>query len=339
MISEQAKKFDELTKLQLTRVDTQLATELYYSKKNVRERIKMHISYDHEILQCINNAVTEITKWAKEFSGYAAKRNRLNKLLRHNSIADIIVDATVLVVNLDDRTDLITSLAGQLAPRIEGIDDQREAVITAGEILTLMCDSDLFDMELLERPYEDEESGEMFLTKSWYISNPWELPQELKKQIARAMYLPPMIVPPNLLTHNKSSGFLSIESETLLLGRDNHHEGDICLDALNRMSQIPLSINLEMLLSIKNETLISPEVMATLTADPKKMEQYKKFMGDSAEVYAHIIKHGNKYWIPYKPDKRGRTYAQAYHCNPQGNKFQKSIIELYNKEPVTGSFD
>jgi len=39
--------------------------------------------------------------------------------------------------------------------------------------------------------------------------------------------------------------------------------------------------------------------------------------------------------LTHKYDKRGRCYSQGYHVNPQGNDWNKAVIEFAEKEPVT----
>jgi len=238
-----------------------------------------------------------------------------------------------MVLMLDDRSDLITSLSGQLAGFIKGM-EPKDAVITSGEIVTMMCDQDLFDMEKRDFIFEDEESGEEFLTQSWYIDNPWELSEATSKHIKRAMYLPPMLVKPRKLTNNKSTGYLTKDPESLILGKGNHHNGDICLDSLNRFNSVALSLNVEMLKDITEDMLVDSEMQAKINSDPKRKEQHEKLIADSYHVYAYLVKNGNRFYLEHKNDKRGRTYSQGYHCSTQGNSFRKSIIELADKEVV-----
>lgn len=338
MISEAAKQRDLVTKEAMNKVDIQIATELYYNKKTVRSRVKKEMLLDSELMECLGSAVTAITEWATTFKGYKQKELRLSLLVDNNDIEELITIGMCIVMMLDDRSDLITSLAGQLAYCIEGMDDHRDCVITAGEILTLMCDADLFDMELTSRNMVDEATGEEYQTKSWYISNPWELTHELSLHIKRAMYLPPMIVQPKVLTHNRSTGYLTKEDESLILGKGNHHDGDICLDSLNRFNAIPLSLNVPMLTTITKDLLVDDKLYEKFTSDPKRKEQYEAFMEKSYHIFAYLVKNGNKFHLENKPDKRGRTYSQGYHCNVQGDKFRKSAIELHHQEVVNGQF-
>jgi DNA-directed RNA polymerase len=38
--------------------------------------------------------------------------------------------------------------------------------------------------------------------------------------------------------------------------------------------------------------------------------------------------------MTHKYDKRGRTYSQGYHIQPQGSDWNKAVIEFADKEIV-----
>lgn len=315
------------------KIDTQIATEMYFNKKAVFERIENEINREDELMDCMFQASVAITKWAMGFDKYESKQERLSLLLKHNSVGALVRKAMVLIMYLDSRSDLLTSIAGQLTASIKGMPDHKAGVVTAGEILTLMCDYDCFDMEQSSHTIVDEETGVEYSTNSWYISNPWELSDATSKHIKHGMYLPPMITAPLPLKSNSDSAYLTIEKESLILGRGNHHNNDICLDSLNRFNAIKLSINTNYLKNV--DGLMSD---ATVDMSEESRQQYEKYMEDSMFVFAYLVKQGNEFNLTHKPDKRGRTYAQGYHCSTQGNAFRKGAVDLFNKEKVNGSF-
>ncbi|AGH57554.1 hypothetical protein PYDG_00022 [Pseudoalteromonas phage pYD6-A] len=316
-----------------SRVDTQIATEMYFNRKAIYERIENEIDREPEIMECMFQATRAITEWAIKFDKYESKRLRLDALLEHNQIGALVRRAMVLVMMLNDRSDLITSLAGQLVSAIKGMPDHKAGVVTAGEIMTLMCDYDCFDMDYRQHVIEDEETGAEYTTNSWYVINPWELSDATVKHIKHGMYLPPMITKPQILTCNTDSAYITIEKESLILGKKNHHNKDICLDSLNRFNAIPLAMNVEYLKSV--DKLMEDDVV-DMSEETK--QQYEKFMVDSYFVFAYLVKQGNKFYLSYKVDKRGRSYSQGYHCNVQGNKFRKGAVDLADKEIVNGTF-
>jgi DNA-directed RNA polymerase len=49
-----------------------------------------------------------------------------------------------------------------------------------------------------------------------------------------------------------------------------------------------------------------------------------------------MVEMGNRFYLTHRYDKRGRTYAQGYHVNTQGNCWNKAVIELADEEVVEG---
>jgi hypothetical protein len=66
----------------------------------------------------------------------------------------------------------------------------------------------------------------------------FDIDQATHDLIRQYQYLPPMVVPPlkvgNQVGRNRGSGYLTIISDSLIL-RDNHHDGELCADNLNRL--------------------------------------------------------------------------------------------------------
>lgn len=292
----------------MNKADIQRDTELYYNKDLIRDAIRSEMEQEEELMDLIDSAVTTIDEWSNRTFNYASKNERMDAYVEFNDTRKIVEEIMITIMNLDDQTDLLTSIVGQTSGLIKGM-DKPQAVVTIAEIITLMCDEDLFDMEKSSQVVTDEESLEEYETMSWYISNPWELSKELRKRIARSMYLPPMIVEPNILKHNRSSGYLTKKPESLILGHGNHHNESICLDSLNRFNQVALSLNEEMLTQVGE--IIDDKRKQAFLKDPKRKEQYYEMLKQSYHVYAYLIKHGNKFWLEHKTDKRGRTYAQG----------------------------
>lgn len=338
MISQEAKNFDQKTKEAMSKADVQISTELYYNKKTLHKRLHKEILRDEEICKLMETAVNNITNWANTFDKYESKQIRLRAFIENNDLNSLIERTMCYVLQIDEGKELITSIAGRLAPQIKGLSTYKDQVITAGEIITLMCDEDLFDMQHENYTYVSEETGEEFTVSSWFIYNPWELTEATTLHIERARYLPPMVVHPRKLTKNIDTGYLTKTPEPVLLGKHTHHEGELCLDSLNRAASIPLSLNVNMLKNITEEMLIDEDMQAAFKAHPKRKKQQDTFIKDSYHVFAYLVKNGNRFWMEYRPDNRGRQYSQGYHCNLQGNSFRKSIIELADKEKVTGDF-
>lgn len=153
--------------------------------------------------------------------------------------------------------------------------------------------------------------------------------------IRQYQYLPPMIVPPLEVTSNRGSGYITIQTDSLLL-QDNHHEGDLCLDSINRFNQAALSVNVELVKAIRNswKQLDKPKDGETFEDFQKRLRAFEKYERDAFFTIALMVEMGNRFHLTHKVDKRGRTYCQGYHITYQGNCWNKSCVELADKELV-----
>ena len=166
----------------------------------------------------------------------------------------------------------------------------------------------------------------------------FNITEQTQTLLRQYQYLPPMIVPPLEVKddgNNRGSGYLTIRTDSLLL-QNNHHGGDICVDSLNRFNRIPLSINEDVVKSIRNEWrhMDKPKDGESFEDFQKRLKAFERYERDSFFTIALMIEMGNTFWLTHKVDKRGRTYAQGYHITTQGDCWNKACIELANKELV-----
>jgi hypothetical protein len=153
-----------------------------------------------------------------------------------------------------------------------------------------------------------------------------------------------MLCKPNKLKHNRSNGYKTIKGESLILGNSiNHHDGEICLDVLNIMNSIPLTINEEFreycleeptfdLTTVEGaENMTRVQLMHAVTQQRLNWEDHLR---KSTALYDLMIEEGNHFYLTHKVDKRGRIYSQGYHINPQGTSFKKAVIDLKRKEKI-----
>ena len=155
--------------------------------------------------------------------------------------------------------------------------------------------------------------------------------------IRQYQYLPPMIVPPLNVKKNRGSGYLTIRNDSLMLkDTHNHHDGDLCLDSLNKFNQIPLSVNTAVVKSIRNEwkNIDSMKPDETFQDFKKRLAAFEKYEKDSFFSIALMEETGNRFYLTHKSDKRGRTYCQGYHITYQGNSWNKACVEFADKELV-----
>lgn len=155
--------------------------------------------------------------------------------------------------------------------------------------------------------------------------------------IDQYQFLPPMIVPPLPVTSNRGRGHLTYHHDSLIL-KNNHHEGDICLDVVNIKNQIACQINVDVVRSIRNswKNLNKCKPGETFEEFQKRVEAFERFEKLTMKDMALMVNNDNEFYFPHAYDKRGRNYCSGYTINYQGNDYQKSVVELKHEEIVEG---
>lgn len=168
----------------------------------------------------------------------------------------------------------------------------------------------------------------------------WALDEKTEDLVRQYQYLPPMTVPPLPAGHNgnnRGGGYLTVHGDSLILqDRFNHHDGWICTDSLDKFNQVPLSINVQVVQQIRNQwsSLDKPKQDESHEDYRKRVVAFERYEKDSYLTLALMIEMGNRFHVTHKVDKRGRTYCQGYHINPQGTTWNKACIELADRELV-----
>lgn len=156
------------------------------------------------------------------------------------------------------------------------------------------------------------------------------------KELEMFQYPLPMVVEPREVKTNRDSGYITSKS-SLILKSGNHHDEDICLDHINRVNRVPLTINLDTARMVANEwkNLDRQKTDETLKDYQDRVKAFQKYDRNAKDVIEHLTMVGDRIWLTHKYDKRGRTYAQGYHCSTQGNPWNKAILEFADKEVVS----
>jgi hypothetical protein len=160
----------------------------------------------------------------------------------------------------------------------------------------------------------------------------FELSEQVQAEIDQFQYPLPMIVPPLELKHNAQGAYLDTNSSVIL--KDNHHEDDVCLDHLNRMNKVKYRLNFNTSKMIKNQwrNLDRAKEGETREEFDKRKRAFKKYDETAHIVIAVLLKEGNEFYLTHRYDKRGRTYSQGHHVNPQGGPWNKAVIEFADGE-------
>jgi len=162
----------------------------------------------------------------------------------------------------------------------------------------------------------------------------FEITQEVQDDLDRFQYPLPMVVEPRDIKKNTDTGYFLNQGSVIL--RNNHHADDVCLDHLNRMNKIKLTINADTAQMIKNKwkNLDKCKEGETREDFEKRKKAFKKYDRTAKDVMKVLMEHSDHFYITHKYDKRGRVYCQGYHVNYQGTPWNKAVVELADKELV-----
>lgn len=287
--------------------------EKRYNRKFIDGAIREEILANPDMVAKMQEGCSMLVQWMNG-SYYASKMQRISQL-KGLDLQALVLDVFVGVAYCQSP-ELFTSVTAQLAGRL-GFSDKTEAITTVAEITAVLCATDAFDIN---------KSSKM---ASLEIQSRIPLSVSLVDFVLNSQYLPPMVCEPKTLHHNFSSGYLTHNDSLILGGPINHHDGDICLDVLNTMNQVALTLNTEFLSTLEEEPTFALD-----TVD--KRYQWQDFKKQSYRFYDLMVSQGNRFFLTHKVDKRGRIYAQGYHITTQGAAFKKAMIELAEPEFIEG---
>jgi hypothetical protein len=289
----------------------QESNEARFSRKHIDGYIRDFIKSDAVAQAKVKHGVELITAYMEK-TYYASKNKRISQLSGMD--LEILVIDLLVGISYCLHEELFTSITAKLASRLR-FDDKAEAITTVAELVAVLCNTDAFDINKAHK------------MASMMVVSQLNLPDELIKFIEESQYLPPMVCEPLELDSNYSSGYLSHKDSLIL--RNNHHDGDICLDVLNIVNSVALKLDTTFLSTVEEEPTTPLESTEQLSA----WTQFKK---QSYGFYMLLASQGNRFYLTHKVDKRGRIYASGYHISTQGTSFKKASIELANEEIVTG---
>lgn len=309
--------------------------ESRYSRRLIDTKIRDEIFACDPLVEKVAKGVHLLEQFCEGLY-YDSKQQRVHQL-KQLDLTELVTQVFIGVAYFSEPT-LFTSVCSQIAGRL-GFDDKKAAITTCSEILAVLSETDVFDITKAS-----PQASIMLVSRM-------ELSAELKQFIENSAYLPPMVVEPLDLTTNYCSGYLS-EKSSLILGKGNHHDGDICLDVLNKLNKVRLKLDVDLLKNLEeNPTKEFTVEWAMANALEKgkhiteaeaaeiaraAIDQWHQFKQKGHEIYALMINSGNEIYLTNKVDKRGRIYAQGYHVTTQGTSFKKAMLELAHEELVTG---
>lgn len=309
--------------------ETQVMVEEAFSRKGIKKAVKAYMDTIPEVETCINQGVELIKIWCESESSYESKQTRKDHISQMD-LKELVEELFVRIASLTSETTL-NNLASQLAPEL-GFADTRVGIQACAEVLAIITDTSFFDLV------------KYHVNSSIYVRSNFALPDDLLEYVERACYLPPMIVRPNTLRDNRSSGYKTIKGDSLILGGGiNHHNLPISLDVLNIMNNYKLCLNEFILNNVEQEPtsdLDEYESDKPITEIEKRRliaqqkANWQRHLDQFKYFTEHLLANNNEFYITNKYDKRGRIYSQGHHINPQGTSFKKASIDLHDKQLV-----
>ena len=278
-----------------------------------------HISKDIQeyLLDKYTDEIDSLTTSLREYisqSYWDSKNKRLKSINK---------DLTKVILNILTQTVLIASDYVPLLTICSSVsfsDDKYHDIQTAADVLWLINQTDLILIDIV---------GD-----TRYIKSNMQLSDELVNRLTNMCVLPPMLVKPRTLRHNKSSGYLTINSkDSLILGdKENYHDECISLDVLNTLNSQALTLDLDICYKFEKEFKSDHDVDSQEYRNQRKTYERAK---EQFEFFKDVIQ-DKTIFFTHKVDKRGRIYSQGYQFHTQGSSYEKACINLKTKEFVEG---
>lgn len=281
----------------------------YHLTKDIKEYLLQEYSND------INHIQTALDEYLTQ-EYWDSKNERLSILKQYDTEKIILDVLTQLVLIADDYIPLISACT---VKQIKGLNKIQSAQ-TVGDILHCIDSTDLILWDITR-------------DNKRTIKSNMALSDELANRLKLLCVLPPMLVKPRTLRHNKSCGYLTINKDSLILGdKENYHDESISLDVLNTLNSQALCLDLDICYKFQKEFKSefdkdTDEYLNQKKTHEKAKEQFEFFRDKIQDHTIHFT---------HKVDKRGRVYSQGYVFNFQGSSYEKACLQLKVKEFVEG---
>ena len=161
----------------------------------------------------------------------------------------------------------------------------------------------------------------------------FDLSDDVKEMLDRFQFPLPMVVRPERITDNFTTGYLTMKAPLVLNGSEYFDDVDLCLDHLNRANSVALAMNFDVITSDQGK-FVKPVRAVGEDFDEyrKRVKQAEQFYNTTIQVMEQIDELSDEIYLTHRYDRRGRIYATGYHCNTQGTDYHKAVLSLANKE-------
>lgn len=303
----------DTTSMHMLPEDMQRANEYRFARAHIDGYIREYLKGEEDIRELLDQGIELVQDYMDKVYSYESKNARIDEI-RHLKVETMVFE--IFVASAYCQTpELFTSFTGKLAGYLH-FDDKEDSIKTIAELVAVLSDLGVFDLTKAHKQ------------ASIMVESNIELPPKLLNYVENCSYLPPMVSIPKRLTKNRETVHLTLANESVIL-RNNHHEGDVCLDVLNLCNSTALRLDVDFLCKVE-------EVPNHVLETQEQEEDWIRMKRQSYEHYKLMVAQGNCFYLSHKYDKRGRIYAGGYHITTQGSPFKKASIELHKQELVTG---
>ena len=262
----------------LEQITRQISIEEQYSRKHIDGMIKAELHANPLMMEKVDAGIHLIQEYmSKDY--YTTKNRRIGQLKGldlHTLVMDIFTGVAYCT-----QPELFTSVTAMMAGRLK-FSDKTDAITTIAEIMAVLCMTDAFDIQKADR------------MASLAIVSRLPLSADLIKYIDQSQYLPPMVCAPLEVHNNYSSGYLT-HNDSLVLGKGNHHDGDLCLDTINLLNQIPLALDTSLLSKLEEDPYLR-------SGHPRE----KGTMGCIQKAELRVLPDACSVWQSLSSDPQGR---------------------------------
>ena len=287
-----------------------------------------------DLLTC-ESIVNKLNRGIEYVNSWLNKDHDVERELRLLAVRDLdikeLVMQVVACISLECQKPMKLVSVASLCARHLNMSDKVEAIHTMAEIIAVLGETDLFDNKKTR--------------EGWIVISRVELDAEVTQYADNALYLPPLIIKPRKVRHNRDSGYITQRGESLILGfYENHHDDNICLDVINTLNSNEYELDTDFINSYEEQwhrDELSQEEYLELSQQDRVIydmdeRNWKKFQEQGKFFQTLMIHHGNSFYLCNKVDKRGRIYSSGYHVNVQGSSFKKAMVNFKHHEIPTG---
>lgn len=166
----------------------------------------------------------------------------------------------------------------------------------------------------------------------------------LKTDVSKyAHVLPALQVEP--VKTNKRAGYETIPFHVITGGKLNQHDGEVCLDHINRLNASTYSIDKRIWDYIRPKFDKGPKFLKKKGRNEKKIEilrrreQFELKLEQTPHKLLVLMEAGNRFHYLNYYCTRGRTYIKAHHLDFIGDKHIRAVVSTSTKELTTGVKD